>query len=93
MANEKNCRVCGKKYQYCPSCNPKEPAYKSMFCTEQCEAIWNVLTMHGTRKIDEEKAFELLAKCDIPSCFTPDIQRHIDKIMGALIEKESNIIE
>ena len=53
----RKCHVCGKPYQYCPSCSSdiNKPLWMIMFDTEECKTIFYTLTeyFYG-RKAKEE---------------------------------------
>lgn len=93
MANNRVCKVCGKEYEYCPSC-PKDRNKKKfmiMFCGDNCHDIFNTCSAFNMNMIDKDEAKSKLMNLDISNKkrFTKQIQNDIDNIMKQAIRKES----
>lgn len=78
----KTCKVCGKEYTYCPKCDHKEPLYKTMFCSETCRHIWDILSENGVGKSSAVETLDKLMRYEIPKTLTESIQRHIDELIN-----------
>lgn len=76
----KQCHVCGKEYQYCPSCQYQEPSYKSLVCSEDCDVVWQILAKNGVGLINAKETLDALSKVKIPENLQEGIQAHIDHL-------------
>ena len=67
MANNRICLTCGKSYEYCGSCNSslKYPVWMSIFYTENCKNIFEVVSDYKQKTITKKRAIERLEKCDL----------------------------
>lgn len=67
MKHEKICTVCNTKYQYCPNCDSYnlEPRWKFLFCSENCNEIFNTVAQFEGGAINADEARKILDKCDL----------------------------
>ena len=86
----KQCHVCGKEYQYCPTCQYKEPSYKELVCSEDCNDVWQILTKNGVGLIGAKEALEALSKIKMPANLNQGIQEHIKQLKA---EVKSPVVE
>lgn len=81
----RTCKVCGKRYYYCPSCpDDTRPSWYCMFHDENCKNIFQILTDSFLNKIPKYTAKKQLEKCNLSniSSFDPDIQEQIKDILA-----------
>jgi len=52
----RTCLICGKKYKFCRSCTGKQPAWKTLFDSDNCYAIYDAIS---NVKIDKLKSLDL----------------------------------
>lgn len=82
---DRKCIVCGKEYKFCHNCgndDRKDETWRNIFCSEDCKNIYNILSMQGNGHIDNSKAKEMLAKCDLSRLdqFRDDFKKQIESI-------------
>jgi hypothetical protein len=66
MAQNRECVVCGTKYQFCPHCNNSDaPSWKAIYDTENCKKIFDVCSAFVFKHIDAKEALNRLDKCDL----------------------------
>ena len=90
----KKCILCGKQYEYCPSC-PKDK-YKEtwymLYDSENCRNISRALTDYNLKKISKEEAQSLLRKCDLSK--VDELEEHYRKEINAIMtEPEAPAVE
>lgn len=83
MANkkERTCRVCGKKYEYCPKCD-RTSKWKLAYCSLGCKTI-NLYTDEYLAKItNAEEASAKLKECDLSRLknFAPEYKSIVNEI-------------
>ena len=82
----RQCRTCGSKYNYCPSCSKadalKEP-WHSTFCCEDCRTIWKTLTKFSMGLLSKIEAKEILSKIELNplETYAECVQRGLAKVM------------
>ena len=96
------CYCCGHEYYFCPSCpkDKKDPQIYTMWDSEVCKDIFNILSNESLKKITtkecKEKLVELgVDKIDIKK---DSVKAHINRVMGCedVVEetkKEENVLE
>ena len=96
------CYCCGHEYYFCPSCpkDRKDPQIYTMWDSEVCKDIFNILSNESLKKITtkecKEKLIELgVDKIDIKK---DSVKKHINRVMGCedIVEetkKEENVLE
>jgi hypothetical protein len=80
--NKYTCAVCGKQYDYCPSCEIRTPNYdKTMFCSEKHADIFATLSKHGCKLATADETLKALEKYNLNAeSLTPEIRRHITTV-------------
>lgn len=65
--NNRTCVCCSTKYTYCNTCeaHQSEPAWKSMWCSENCKNIFMAVTDFLAKEISKSEAKHILEKCDL----------------------------
>lgn len=85
MANEvqRICNVCQNSYKYCRNCDRKLPTWYSMFDSENCKKIFDILTEYNFGKVSKSEANEILMECDLSQKenFRQKLQDEINAIM------------
>ena len=64
MAKLRECKICGKKYEYCGHCpnkNPLEP-WRNLYCSENCRDAFKVMGDFTAKKISANEAKAKLDK-------------------------------
>lgn len=69
MRGKRTCILCGKVYQFCPSCriggDPSE-TWRMLYCSDNCRKVFNILNdYHVGKKISKAEAKEKLKHCDM----------------------------
>lgn len=84
MKHGRTCVVCGKEYTYCPNCNAYdvEPRWKFLFCSENCNEIFNTVSQFESGAITADEAKQAIEKCDLrkASPLKAGTKEGIDKI-------------
>lgn len=80
MISKRKCLVCGKIYEYCKGCNYETPSWKSIFDSQNCHDIFEVV---ASTKSDSEKN-AALSCLDLSGLekFDDDIKAQINAIQG-----------
>ena len=93
MANNRICLTCGKAYEYCGSCNSslKYPVWMSIFDTENCKNIFEVVSDYKQKTITKKRAIERLEKCDLTN--RNDLKANMKEIINELFPIEVTNIE
>lgn len=82
--NNRRCIVCGKEYNYCPSCSEANtPSWKSIYHDENCKKVFAVASWYLSGSITKEQAKSKFEKCDLSKkyLFNAEIQRAINETM------------
>ncbi len=90
MAKYRICKVCGKKYAYCPSCveDMNKPTWMMSFDKAECKEVWDVLSANGVGLIDNKEAVARLKKVNYESLGIADegMLNHINGLLGKKVE-------
>ena len=78
--SNKECRVCGKVYQYCPTCQYTEPSYRELVCSEDCNSVWQALSKNGVGLATAKETLDALSKVKMPANLKPGIKEHVDRL-------------
>ena len=80
----RECYLCGKDYQYCPTCSQDKmkPVWMSEFHSENCKKIFDICTRFNMNLMSKAEARNALNACDISnkSDFKSYVQRDLDVI-------------
>ena len=81
----RKCILCGKEYEYCPSCpkDAKKETWYAIYDSENCKDISKALTDYNLKKITKEEACEALSRCDL----SIDLNDHYRNEINAIMEK------
>ena len=87
MRGDRECVVCGKKYNYCGNCNnnPKpDETWRYMYCSENCRGIFKTLSAKAFGHIDDNTAAVQLGNLDLSMKmnFKQDYKNQINAIMS-----------
>lgn len=80
----RTCKVCGKRYYYCPSCPDEiKPSWYGLFHEENCKNIFYILMDSFLGKITRSEAKKMLVACDLSnlSSFHEVIRNQIKDIL------------
>lgn len=92
----RTCILCGKEYKFCSNCKEEyhQPAWKNIYCSENCRMIFNTAVSYVDKSIDIKEAKKRIESCDLSEIdnFKGDIKKAIAEIMAAEI-KDMKIIE
>ena len=82
----RECRVCGSKYEYCPTCSYDKfkPAWMVDFHEENCKTIWDTCTRFNMELISKKEAQDIILECDLSKQenFAEFIKNDIEKILA-----------
>lgn len=84
----KTCKMCGKKYSYCPNCERDrfKPRWMILFHDENCQKIFDTLQRHSQGLLSTKDAAKELKKCDLSSAdnSTETIKKKIADILSSV---------
>ena len=82
---DRTCYICGKKYNYCPSCgiDSNKPNWYFLTCSETCNEINEILSQHTAGRITDEVAKERLTKIHVENVdiIHEEDRQHVQQIM------------
>lgn len=92
MAKIRKCAVCGKEYQYCPTCGAdrNKPLWMDTFDTENCKGIWDTLCELGVGHLTEAETGTRLKKYDTSDIGVERLRIKVDRLLslaGAPVEE------
>ena len=91
--NNKTCILCGKKYTFCNRCEEFDrlPRWMGIYCSDNCRAIFNILTDYNGGHITKEEEIQKLNDCDLSyrDHFNKFNKGIIDNLMGVENDEES----
>ena len=63
----RECYLCGKEYQYCPTCSQDKmkPVWMSEFHSENCKNIFDICTRFNMNLMSKDEAKVALNACDL----------------------------
>lgn len=82
------CKICGKKYYFCPNCNENlanpKPSWYESFDSENCKNIFAILVDNFLEKDTNEVTKTKLSDCDLTDIenFDEDTRKQIEDIIG-----------
>lgn len=79
----RKCILCGKSYQYCPSCpkDAKKETWYALFDSENCKNISKALTDYNLNKISKDEARSALLACDLSIQLNDHYRNEINEII------------
>jgi hypothetical protein len=83
MEKGRTCLICGKKYKFCRSCTGKEPAWRTLFDSDNCYAIYDAIS---NVKIDKLKSLDL-------SEATEEVQNQVKEMIAQREPKKTEEVE
>lgn len=89
MKTNRVCKVCGKKYYYCVSCDEAQRGQKGyepwhiLVHDHNCLQIFTTLQNHFTKELTDEMAREELSSCDLSVIknATDSVKKQVNEIM------------
>lgn len=89
---DRKCIVCQKAYKFCSNCSNdehKDETWRNIFCSENCQRIYNILSMQGNGHIDDSKAKDMLSNLDLTRIkeFRDDFRKQIESIQKVQFEQ------
>lgn len=89
MKNNKICKICGKSYYYCYSCDEArsgkagfEP-WHILVHDENCKMIFDTLQKHFLKECTSGEAKKILTDCDLTIVTEKNAKAQIEEIMKA----------
>lgn len=91
----KVCYFCGKKYYYCPTCRDdiKKPSWYTMWCSEQCKNLDNIVAAHRSDKITTEEAKKRIEKLNINVNDIEFARETLKKYFNKIMNYKTDIID
>lgn len=88
---DRKCIVCQKAYKFCGNCandEHKDETWRNIFCSDNCQRIFNVLSMQGNGHIDDSKAKDMLSNLDLSRLkeFREDFRKQIESFDKAQVQ-------
>ena len=96
MSKNKECTVCGKKYEYCDHCNKYSTgsSWRKSYCSEECRQIFRTCVKYVGGGISQEEAFKLLKSNDVKSKqIQPSVKGTVDEIMNCKVTNVEATVE
>lgn len=85
----RKCILCGKSYRFCSDCREEsdQPAWKNIYCSENCRTIFNTCVEFAQNHISKEEAKAILEKCDLSEKdnYRADLRETVNKILEPVI--------
>ena len=90
---DRKCLICQKAYRFCGHCaneEHREDTWRTIFCSENCREIFNILSMQGNGHIESSEAKSKLAKLDLSKLegFRDDFKKQIESINKSYVAVE-----
>ena len=96
--NNRKCIICGKEYSYCPVCGKdvKKPSWYTIFCSDNCNSIYEAVTTFRDGGCTVEAARDLLNGLDLKAVdndeFNATTRKQIKDILS-FNEKKDEVVE
>jgi tRNA G26 N,N-dimethylase Trm1 len=94
---DRECYLCGKEYQYCPTCSQDKmkPTWMAEFHDENCKNIFDFCTRFNMELMTKEEAKEALEKCDLSNKenFKSYVKEDIANIFYEEVKKENKPVQ
>lgn len=82
----RECYLCGRDYQYCPTCSQDKmkPYWMADFHTENCKNIFDICTRFNMNLMSKTEAQDALNSCDLSNKenFKSYVQRDLEVIFA-----------
>lgn len=94
MANNRTCKVCGKKYSYCPTCGEDlfKPSWMTLFCSANCYDTFITLSNFSNKKITENDARKELSKLNLDNITNETMKLQIQELFQKTVRAESESV-
>lgn len=101
MRTNRTCKICGKAYYYCVSCDEAQRGLQGyepwhiLVDDNNCFRIFTTLQNHSTKAITDDMAREILSSCDLSVLENArdNIKEQVNSIMATGISKEEPVAE
>lgn len=82
---DRKCLICQKAYRFCGHCaneEHREDTWRTVFCSENCREIFDILSMQGNGHIESSEAKHKLENLDLSKLegFRDDFKKQIESI-------------
>ena len=102
--NNRKCIICGKEYSYCPVCGQdmKKPSWYTIFCGDNCNEIYNIVTTYRDGGCTLDAARDMLNGMDLSvvddEAFNATTRKQIKEILGeavaeTVVEQPVEVVE
>lgn len=82
----RECYLCGEKYNYCPTCSQDKmkPTWMAEFHDENCKNIFDICTRYNMQLMTKDEAKKALAACNLlnKENFKSYVQRDLANIFA-----------
>ena len=84
------CILCGKEYKYCNDCREydDQPAWKNIYCSENCRTLFNTAVDFKQNNISLQDAYKNIKNCDLSN--KSKMRKDIIDIIDEIIEEYEN---
>lgn len=93
----RECYLCGRDYQYCPTCSQDKmkPSWMAEFHSENCKNIFDICTRFNMNLMSKSEAQDALNACDLSNKanFKSYVQRDLEVIFAEEPKKRGKRIE
>ena len=97
---QRECYLCGSKYQYCPTCSQDrtKPSWMSEFHSENCKDIFDICTRFNMQMLTKDEATSAIEKCDLSNKlnFRKSVQNtlyNLLKVDDIVLEENNFVVE
>lgn len=86
----RTCILCGKEYKYCNDCREydDQPAWKNIYCSENCRTLFNTAVDFKQNNISLQEAYKNIKNCDLSN--KSEMRKDIIEIIDEIIEEYEN---
>lgn len=93
----RECYLCGRDYQYCPTCSQDrmKPSWMSEFHSENCKNIFDICTRFNMQLMTKDEAKSALEKCDLSNKenFKSYVKRDLENIFAEDVKPATKIVK
>lgn len=95
------CFLCGKKYSYCNTCGTdiNKPSWYTMWCSENCKNLDQILAAHTMKQITTEEAKKKIEDLKLNNVKFADenVEKHYNEIISYIkdekVDKDNKSID